>query len=170
MKIALRSSLVLFLFVCATLGAAACGGGSAPPFYESTIPSHIYAAWSGGQTGEPNTYLPEPATEWNGRMCATYLMEFTNYSGGCDGLRILNGCSIPVIMHICATQGSAQPNFNECAADPFETPYDDLSHITVDPGEPGVCIEANEALSIQVFYCSEEMQLGQATPIRCVPL
>jgi len=170
MKSAFRPSAVLFLLVFMALGSAACGGGSAPPFYESTIPSHIYAAWTSGQTGEPNTYLPTPAEEWNGRMCATYLMEFTNYGGECDGLKILNDCSIPVTMHICATQGSVQPNLNECASDPFETPYDDLSHITVDPGEPGVCIVTNETLSIQVFYCSDEMQLDQATPIRCVPL
>lgn len=167
MRRVVKLSLIMVFFVCVAFGGVGCGGGGGTPIFESTVPTWIRAAWSGGTTGEPNTYVPDEATEWNGSMCWSGHIELSNYGEEFEGLNITNNCFIPLMLHTCA--GEEQPGLPECAGDPFETPYDDLDHRTIDPGDSAL-IETNETLSINIFYCSDEMQLGQDTPLRCIPL
>jgi len=164
----IKFSVVTFLAVGLIFGAASCGGG-ASSLFTSTVPTWIYAVWSVGATGEPSTYRAVDTEEWNGHICHSTTIEFINHGPEYAGLKIDNNCFTTVILHICATQGNAQPNLPACAAEPSETPYDDLEHITLTPGASSM-IETTENLSINVYYCSDEMLLGAQTPLECVGL
>jgi hypothetical protein len=147
-------------------GGVRCGGGSSNLF-SSTVPTWIYAVWTAA--GEPTTYRAEDAEEWNGNMCHSTKFTFTNHGQDYAGLKIDNECFTAVILHICASQGSDQPNLPACEQEPFDTPYDNLEHIIIDAGDSAT-IATTENLSINVFYCSDEMVLGAQTPLECVGL
>ena len=164
----IKFSLVTFFVVGLIFGAASCGGG-ASSLFTSTVPTRIYAAWSGSTDGEPSTYRAEDAEEWNGHICHSTTIELTNHGPDYAGLRIVNDCFTAVVLHICATQGNDQPNLPACAEEPSDTPYDDLEHIIIDAGGSAT-VETTESLSINVFYCSDEMVLGAQTPLECVGL
>jgi len=170
MRHPIRLSLVLFFVMCVAFGGVSCGGfgGSSP--LTSTIPTYIWASWSGGAAGPPNDRRDEDATEWIGQMCPASSISLDNYGGEFAGLHIINNCTIPVTLHSCATKGSPQPGLEECAEDPFYTPWADLDHRTINPGEFGDFINTNTNLSINIFFCSDEMQLGLDTPLRCIGL
>ena len=163
-----RLSLIGFFILCVVFGGVRCGGGGSSLF-TSTVPTWIYAAWTFSTTGEPNTYRAQDAEEWNGRICHSTLISLINHGADYAGLKIANNCFTAVILHICATQGSEQLNLPACAQEPFDTPYDDLKHITIASGDSAT-IETTENLAINVFYCSDEMVLGAQTPIECVGL
>jgi hypothetical protein len=165
----IKLSVVAFFALGLIFGAVGCGGvGGTGPIITSTIPTYIFASWSGGAAGEPNDRTDEEATEWDGQICPASSILLDNYGGEFAGLHIVNNCAITVTLHSCATKGSPQPGLEECATDPFQTPYTDLDHRTINPGALGDFINTNQALSINIFYCSDEMQLNITTPLRCI--
>ncbi len=165
----IKLSVVAFFALGVIFGAVSCGGlGGTSPIFTSTIPTYIFASWSGGAAGPPNDRTDEEATEFEGQMCPASSISLNNHGGEFAGLHIINNCTISVTLHSCATKGSPQPGLEECAEDPFETPYVDLDHRTINPGELGDFITTNLALSINIFYCSDEMQLNITTPLRCL--
>ncbi len=137
---------------------------------DSFAPVWITASWSGGAAGLPNDRTDREPQDFFGRLCPASSVDLLNYSGGFAGLNVINRCTITVTYYICATRGSLpQPQFGleECAQDPFDTPMSQLKIIPLTPGVEGDFINATQALSIQVFYCSDESQLF-TSPLRCV--
>lgn len=168
MRHPIKISLILLFVACIAFGGVRCGG-AARDLFTSTVPTWISAAWSLGETGEPNTLRVEDAEAWNGRMCHSTTVTLLNHGEDFAGLQIVNGCFTTLILHICAVQGNAQPNLPACEQEPFNTAYDNLEHLVIPEGGSAT-IETTENLSINIFYCSDEMVLGAQTPLECVGL
>jgi hypothetical protein len=161
--------LVFSIFILMTLmacGDSGIGGGSGG---SSTTPTWISASWGGGAKGDPTDRQDVEATEWNGSICPASSVTLRNHSGGFAGLNIINSCTITVTYALCVSKGSlTQPQYglNECATDPFQTPFSQLKFYTITNGVNGDYINATENLSVNVFYCSDSQQLT-GPPLRC---
>lgn len=133
-------------------------------------PAWITASWSGGAKGAPNDRIDRTPSSFQGRLCPAGSVHLTNHGGEFAGLHIANLCTIPVTYALCATKGSGpQPQFglDECADDPLMTPFSRLMFIPLNPGTAGFYVNATQALSIQIFYCSDATSLT-ASPARCL--
>ncbi len=171
MRHSIGLTLVLFIVLFLAFGGASCGGFGGSSSLTSTVPTWIWASWSGGAAGPPNDRRDEEATEWIGQMCPASSILLENYGDRyTSGLHVQNNCTITVTLYLCTTKGDQQAEFEECATDPFYTPWNDLYIIPLNPGEFGVDISTTPDLSINVFFCSDEMQLGLDTPLRCIGL
>lgn len=160
----------LGLILIALIFFVSCGAGGGGGGLISTIPTWITASWTGGATGDPTDRTDTEATEWEGQICPASSVELKNHSGGFAGLNIINNCTIAVTYALCVAKGSLpQPEngLNQCATDPFDTPFGDLKFITLLPGPLGDYVNATEALSVNIFYCSDEQTLS-GPPLRCV--
>ena len=166
MKHPIKLSLIILFTLCVIFGGVRCGGGSSSLF-TTTFPTWIFASWT--SAGEPTTYRAEDAEEWNGHICHSTKITLTNHGEDFAGLKIDNSCFTAVVLHICATQGNEQPNLPACAEEPSDTPYGNLEHVTI-ASDGSATIETNERLSINIYYCSDEMLLGAQTPVECVGL
>ena len=141
------------------------------PVSESFDPTWIAASWTGGAVGEPNDRTDTPADEWNGQLCPPESVLLTNHDGFA-GLTIVNNCASMMTYGICIDKGSlTQPEngLEECAEDPFETPLSDLKIQYLNPGEPGISINATGILSVNIFFCSNEDTLT-GEPVECLGL
>lgn len=133
-------------------------------------PAWITASWSGGARGAPNDRTDRTPSTFRGRLCPAGSVQLSNHGGEFAGLHIVNLCTIPVTYALCATKGTGpQPQFglDECADDPLMTPFSRLMFIPLNPGTAGFYVNATQALSIQVFFCSDETSLTSA-PARCL--
>lgn len=163
-----------FLLVAVTTSAACVdsiggpAGGPAEPLFDEFTPTWTTASWTGGAIGSPNDRRDEEATQWKGSICPVSSVILSNHTEG-SVLQIINNCTITVTYALCVTAGSLpQPQFglNLCAPDPFDTPLSRLTFKTINPGPLGDFINSTQNLSIQLFFCSDQMQLT-APPVRC---
>ena len=152
-----------FLLFAVTTFAACEGSTSSPnqPLFDEFTPTWTTASWSGGAKGSPNERRDEEATQWKGSICPASSVILSNHTEG-SVLQIINNCTITVTYALCVTSGSlSQPQFglDVCAQDPFDTPLSRLTFKTINPGPLGDFINSTQNLSIQLFFCSNEMQL-----------
>lgn len=171
MKKNLKFTLTLLIAVSLSILAINCGGtgGGGGGGIVTTVPTWITASWSGGTIGNPNDRTDTEATEWDGSICPASSVGLTNYSVG-DVLNIVNSCTLTVTYAICVSKGSlAQPEggLEECATDPFDTSFSQLTFKTITNGVAGDFINSTQNLSINIFYCSDEQTLITG-PIRCL--
>jgi len=139
-------------------GTASSGGGGITTF----TPTWIAATWSGGAAGPPNDRTDVEAEEWDGRICPASSATLINYGEEFAGLNIINSCTLTVTYGMCVSKGSLpQPSggLNECATDPFDTPFADLKFHTITNGTVGDFVNTTEILSLNIFYCSDEQSL-----------
>lgn len=158
----------------AALALAACAVEPTAPgatnLLDSFEPTWTTASWTGGAKGPPNDRRDEEATQWKGRICPASSVILQNHTQEFAGLHIINNCTITVTYALCVTKGSLpqpQSGLQPCATDPFDTPFSRLTFKTINPGQLGDFINATQNLSIQLFFCSDEMQLT-APPVRCI--
>lgn len=146
-------------YMTGCVGGTEGGGGLG-----ETVPTWIVASWSGGATGNPTDRTDTEATEFTGSLCPASSLLLTNQSGGFAGLTLVNNCAITVTYAVCATKGSDQSGelngLKNCAQDPFDTSFSDLTFVTLTNGPDGFGINATENLSISVFFCSDSQTLS----------
>lgn len=165
-----HKKLFFVLFACAFLTSSffiGCGGEGGASAYK---PTWIFASWSGGAKGDPTDRDDVEAESWVGNMCPGSSVALTNYDAGFAGLKIVNNCSLTVTYALCVSKGSeTQPSggLKECAEDPFDTPFSDLTFETLSYGPLGYTINATENLNVNVFFCSEDQRLT-GPPLRCL--
>lgn len=164
--------------IALTLLAAACVDAAGPGDAGTGVPaagftpSWIAPSWTGGAKGDPNDRKEKDADQWAGRLCPTNAIEFRNHDGVVDGLSLINRCSIPVDIALCATKGTRpQPSggLQECAGpDAFQTSPSRLYWAPLPAGAAvRVVLPSTVDLSVQAFFCSDEMRLS-GPPLRCV--
>lgn len=169
----LRASAIgLVSLALACVDAAGPGDTGAAASVAGFTPSWISPSWTGGAKGAPSDRKEKDAEQWVGRLCPTTAIELRNHDGVVAGLSLINRCSIPVDLYLCATKGAPpQPagGLVECAGpDAFQTPPSRLHLAPLPGGAPGrVLLPSTVDLSIQAFFCSDEMRLS-GPPLRCV--
>lgn len=166
----LSGKLISGTFILMSLISCGIPGGGLGDTGNAPDPTWISASWSGGATGDPNDRTDVEATDWNGSICPAQSVVLKNYSGGFAGLNIINSCTITVTYALCVSKGSlSQPQggLNECATDPFDTPFSLLKFSTITNGANGDYINATQNLSVNVFYCSDSQTLA-GSPLRCI--
>ena len=115
----LATAAALVLVSCSELLTPA----SNEPLFQETRPAWINASWTGGAKGVPNDRRDDAATEWTGNMCPPNGVRLWNQTQEFAGLTIQNTCPGTVWLNICVSKGIMnQPEFPECAQDPFQTP------------------------------------------------
>lgn len=157
-----------FLMICGlglslTFGGFGCIGTGSGGETVIFIPTWIVAIWSGGAMGPPNDRTDTEATDFEGTICPASAVELTNHDGTFAGLCIFNNCTQLITMALCLAAGSLpQPDLgmSECAVDPFDTDFSQLTIVPLNPGTEGFCINATEALDVNIFFCSDSQTLA----------
>lgn len=148
------------------LAASSCSvldpsGGSS---YE---PVWITASWvvraPNDLPGDRSDREPE---EWKGTLCPASSVILTNTNHESATFTIKNNCTSTVSYALCINHGSdTQRNeLGLCATDPLVTSFEQLTFTTLTPGPFGNFYNSTRILTVQVFYCSSELQLS-APPI-----
>lgn len=131
------------------------------------IPTRIVASWFGGQMGgtPPGDRTDTEATEWLGDICAAATIKLINHGPDFPiQLQVINDCPGEIVsMLLCVAKGSpTQPEggLKECATDPFDTPIDQLTPLTLTNGDQGFTYPTTANLAVNVFFCSQSQTLG----------
>ena len=155
------SGLIAVLGCTALTGVGDLGGNFEPVW--------ITASWTGGAAGPPNDRTNREPAEFQGQLCPASSVILTNQSAGAV-LNVINNCTIPMTLAICVTAGGLiQPDLglDDCAVDPFDTSLFNFKLITLNPGNVGDFVNSTPALSVQIFYCSDETQFVTG-PVGCL--
>lgn len=163
------ASLVLLVFLlpgCGSVGSSSNGDDT------EFLPTWISASWSGGAAGNPTDRRDEDATDWIGSICPASSVTLTNFGSKFAGLNIINNCTGTTVTYaLCVSKGSlAQPaigGLEECATDPFDTPFSQLTFKSITVGAEGDFINSTQNLSVNVFFCSQS-QILFGPPLRCL--
>lgn len=134
-------------------------------------PVWINARWGAGAIGPPID-RKDITPHWKGRLCRPGLMKLENHARKSLQLDVTNTCSQTVTFAACVSKGSGPQPFNglhECAQDPLWTPASHLTIFSIYGGGRDPVANTNVDLAVNIFYCSDAMQLNLLVhPLKCI--
>lgn len=163
MKRLTRLILISFFGLFFIIQGSGCVTGGGNGDVTIFLPTWINAIWT-GDPGEPNDRMDVKANDWVGSLCAANLIILLNNGVDEPGhLQVINNCKDQTVtMALCLDKGALpQPEggLKQCATDPFDTSFTQLTFLTLNPGPLGFTYPSTVNLAVNVFFCSDAQQL-----------